>query len=576
MSVFTNIDGIYAKDVELRQGIEVVKEEIGYEVDNTMPNTQYFTGIDVVDGASADVADAEARADLEDIKDYIGYDDTIAGIEADFENKVFTRLAGAKGKSGGTDFNVFATYSGMRRCNLADDGTVNAYYGDAGYTEDGSNGQVMVEIPKCYYKMIPLKLQAQDWEDYEATTWVSGTKYTKDTSVVTYEGAYYICSTTNQDEEFTPANWHEITTLGLMGYHLLKARYYISATMREGFKVHPAFIIKGTSAPQVMTRDYVYIGAFDGIIYDVSASAYLLNDEQVADVTATTGDKLSSIGGVYEREYTYYTSSSETNTITVTAGPKPASGRTASNNLTRHKCTILGQNRGAGWCQMTIEIASLVQLLYAVEYASFNWQDRGAGVTYVLDLSVENCSSFIGSTSSLGNTSGNATTTIDYTGTAQTTSGYLATSYRGIENFFGNIWTFVDGVNIYGAYENGGGHPYICTDGVYTEDRHSDNYEGVGFTVANATSAYIRYFGYGNSKYDWLFMASQLGHTANSSLPVGDWHYITKNLNGHRVAYLGGYWHRSHSAYCGGCYWSLNGTSSTRSRYVGGRLAYGV
>ena len=533
--------------------------------------TQYFTNID-----GKYVKDAEARADLADLEDFIGYDDTIAGIEADFENKVFTRLAGAKGKSGGADFDIFSTYGGMRRCNVADDGTVNAYYGDAGYTEDGSNGQVMVEIPKCYYKMIPLKLQAQDWADYEATAWVSGTKYTKDTSVVVYENAYYICSTTNQDEEFTAAHWHEITTLGLMGYHLLKARYYISATMREGFKVHPAFVIKGTSVPQVMTRDYVYIGAFDGIIYDVSEGAYLLNDEQVADVTATTGDKLSSIGGTYEREYTYYTSSSQTTTITVNAGPKPASGRTASNNLTRHNCTVLGQNRGAGWGQMSIEVASLVQLLYAVEYASFNWQDRGAGVTYVADLSVENCSSFIGSTSSLGNASGNATTTIDYTGTARTTSGYLATSYRGIENFFGNIWAFVDGVNIYGAYDNGGGQPFICTDGVYTEDKHADNYEGVGFTVANATQTYIRYFGYGNSKYDWLFMASQLGHTANSALPVGDWHYITKNLNGHRIACLGGLWFRTLSAAYGGCCWVLNVASSYRSRSLGGRLAYGV
>ena len=197
-------------------------------------------------------------------------------------------------------------------------------------------------------------------------------------------------------------------------------------------------------------------------------------------------------------------------------------------------------------------------------------------MTGVTDLSVENCSSFIGSTSSLGNTSGNAEATIDYTGTTRTTSGYLATSYRGIENFFGNIWAFVDGVNIYGAYENGGGQPYICTDNVFTEDVHANNYEGVGFTVANASQAYIRYFGYGNSKYDWLFMASQLGHTANSSLPVGDWHYITKNLNGHHVADFGGSWGRSYSAYCGGFCWALNAVSSARGRTIGGRLAYGV
>lgn len=51
-----------------------------------------------------------------------------------------------------SDFDSVYPYSDMRLCNLADDGTVNAYYDDAGFEFDGSNGQVMVEIPKFYYK----------------------------------------------------------------------------------------------------------------------------------------------------------------------------------------------------------------------------------------------------------------------------------------------------------------------------------------------------------------------------------------------------------------------------------------
>ena len=517
--------------------------------------------------------DKDARGDIADIKSYIGYDDnTVAGLDADFENKVFSRLAGAVGRNGGEDFNVFPTYAGMRRCNLSDAGVVNAYYGDAGYAEDGSNGQCMVQIPKFYYKMVPLKLQAQDWADYEAVDWVSGTNYAAG-KVVIYDDAYYTCVTANSDEEFTPAKWHEIDEMGLMGYHLLHAKYYISSEMRDGFKVHPAFVIKGAVAPQVTTRDYVYIAAFDGILYDVSESAYLLNDEQVADVTATTGDKLSSIAGVYERSYTYYDKATDQNvTITVNAGPKPASGETVSNNLTRPKCTILAANRGAGWRQQTIEIVSAIQMLYAIEYASFNWQNNGAGVTNIADDGKTNCTSFIGSTSALGNTSGNATATIDHTGTSRTTAGTLATSYRGIENFFGNIWKWTEGINIYGAYNNGGGQPYICTDDVYTEDIHANNYEGVGFTIANV-AGYIRYFGYGDEKYDWLFLTSLTGHTANTVLPVGDYTYLSPSLNGHRVAALGGYWY--HTTTAGGCFWTLYISSGTRYRFYGGRLAYG-
>lgn len=538
-----------------------------------MPEKIYMDGFTGGDGVDRYCRDLDARTDIADIKSYIGYDDnTVAGLDADFENRVFSRLAGAVGKSGGTDFNVFLTYAGMRRCNLSDAGVVTAYYGDVGYAEDGSNGQVMVEVPKFYYKVVPIKLQAQSWDDYEASDWVSGTSYAVG-KVVIYDEAYYACITANSDEEFTPEKWHEIDTLGLIGYHNLHSKYYISSEMRDGFKVHPAFVIKGAVAPQATTRDYVYISAFEGILYDVSASAYLLNDDQVADVTATTGDKLSSIAGVYERSYTYNDKTTgEDVTITVNAGPKPASGKTAGNNLTRHNFTVVAQNRGSGWGQQTIEIASMLQLLYAIEYATFNWQNNGAGVTSIADNSVENCASFIGSTSSLGNTSGNVAATTDYTGTSRTTSGTLATSYRGIENFFGNIWKWVEGLNLYGAYNNGGGQLFICTDNNFADNKSTDNYESAGFTAANV-STYVRYFGYGSEKYDWLFVTSKTGHGANASLPVGDYTSVTASLNGYRAATLGGSWNSATGA--GGFCWYLY-TTGGRSRNCGGRLAYGI
>ena len=50
------------------------------------------------------------------------------------------------------DFDYVYPYSKMRKCTLADDGTVTAYKGDANYIEDGSIGQVMVEIPKFYIR----------------------------------------------------------------------------------------------------------------------------------------------------------------------------------------------------------------------------------------------------------------------------------------------------------------------------------------------------------------------------------------------------------------------------------------
>lgn len=100
------------------------------------------------------------KADVDDVKAFVGYtDDDIVGLCVDYENKTFKRLASAVNLSQGEDFDKFQMYGGRRRCNVSDDGTINAYYGDKGYTEDGSNGQVMVYQPAFYYRVVPLKLE---------------------------------------------------------------------------------------------------------------------------------------------------------------------------------------------------------------------------------------------------------------------------------------------------------------------------------------------------------------------------------------------------------------------------------
>lgn len=71
------------------------------------------------------------KSDVDDVKAYIGYTDSdILGLQVDFENKTFKRLAGAVGLSANSDFDKFTMYGGRRRCNVLDDGTITAYYGD--------------------------------------------------------------------------------------------------------------------------------------------------------------------------------------------------------------------------------------------------------------------------------------------------------------------------------------------------------------------------------------------------------------------------------------------------------------
>ena len=435
----------------------------------------------------------EILAGVADLRAYLGLsDDDILGLQVDYRNKTFKRLAGATNLTPGTDFDRFSMYGGRRRCNVADDGTINAWYGDESYTEDGSNGQVMIYQPKFYYLVCPVVYDPID----------TG-----------------------------------------IGYHLRKANYYVSEKPRPGFRLHPAFY--DANGNEI---DYFLTGADEGSVYDVSASAYLLQDEQILKATE---DKFCSISGA-----------------------RPASGYTQ--DLTRTSVEQMAQNRGANWHGDLIKQVSAEQLLMIIEIGMMNLQTAIAQGVISLPWTTgsDTTSSYAaatGSTASLGNGTGRAEKTTTYEGGVAkeyTVDGKTSVCWRGKENFWGNIWKFVYGINIWGNGKMGGGQPYICSDFSFAESKNSGNYEPAGFTVTN-TNGYISAMGY-STACDWLFIASEC--LGNSSLPVGDYTYITENLNGYRIAQLGGGWSGWDGA--GGFYWYLNGGVGSRSRNVGGRLVY--
>lgn len=328
-----------------------------------------------------------------------------------------------------------------------------------------------------------------------------------------------------------------------IGYHLRKANYYVSEKPRAGFRLHPAFY--DASGNEI---DYFLTSAYEGSIYDASASAYLLNDEQVMN---TGEDKFSSI-----------------------AGARPASG--SSQNLTRPNIEAMAQNRGTNWHGDLIKQVSAEQMLMIIEMGMMNLQTAIAQGVVSLPWTTgsDTTSSYAaatGSTASLGNGTGRAEKTTTYEGGVAkeyTVDGKTSVCWRGKENFWGNIWKFVYGINIWGNRKMGGGQPYICSDFSFAESKNSGNYEPAGFTVTNA-NGYISAMGY-STACDWLFIASEC--LGNSSLPVGDYTYITVNLNGYRISQLGGYWSNGGSA--GGFFWRLDSGVGYRGRYVGGRLVY--
>ena len=429
---------------------------------------------------------------IDDVRTFVGYEqDDVYGVEVDFVNKKFTRLAGAENMTAGADFSALNPWGGRKRCIVADDGTVLAYRGETGYTEagattqaitvgdteyaSGTKVQVMVEQPIFYTKVVPVK----------ATAATSG-----------------------------------------RGKQVTKARYYISPTPKTGFKANDAF--KDANG---ILQDHIYLAAYEGSIYDTSASAYLKSDEQAADFAA---DMLSSI-----------------------ANAKPASGLTQS--LTRANTRALCTNRGAGWQLHNIFALAVTQWLILIEYASFDCQSKiGKGVSNFTDDGSTNMALVTGATAGLGNGSGIPDGGED---------GKCSVSYRGEENLWGNIWTWLDGINHY-AKDADTDTVFVKGYGTMKDNTSSDGYSTLDAGVVRGYG-YLSAFGY-NEEFDYLFLPAE--HNGASNSPIGDYVWNNTTSLGFLIAILGGAW--SSGSSCGAWSLSLDNASSDRGRDVGGRLLY--
>lgn len=285
----------------------------------------------------------------------------------------------------------------------------------------------------------------------------------------------------------------------------------------------PAFIVNGQE------NDVAYLAAFEGSLWDASASAYILDDSQVADFAA---DMLCSI-----------------------ANAKPLSGLTQ--NATRANIRKLAEKRGTGWEQGVVQTASASQMLMLIEYATFNMQSViGNGAVSKTDDGKTSMTENTGATITLGNASGSVVNA----------NGIQIVSYRGEENFWGNIWWWIDGINHYANATTGECETYVADHG-FADDIKAAPYEDTGMT-AKYGNGYISAFCY-SEDFDWLFLPGEFN--GNTALPVGDYCW-NQNGTGWRVALLGAGWSSGLDA--GAFYWSLGNASSGRNRNIGGRLVY--
>lgn len=130
--------------------------------------------------------------------------------------------------------------------------------------------------------------------------------------------------------------------------------------------------------------------------------------------------------------------------------------------------------------------------------------------------------------------------------------------YRGIENIFGNVWHWVDGLNI---KDN---QAWVCYDPAnYVSDKFESPYEELGYINANAN---------GNAKtlgfdinHPFIRLTEEIG--GSSSTYMSDYYYQN---TGNRVAHVGGDMYYGASA--GLWYWYLGSASSNASWNIGARV----
>ena len=214
-------------------------------------------------------------------------------------------------------------------------------------------------------------------------------------------------------------------------------------------------------------------------------------------------------------------------------------------NMTRATARTNSKNKGSKWGQYDFASWCAVWLLYLVEFADWNSQATiGVGI----------CNG-----SSMSNTGG--TDGMSYhTGTAassRTANG--AVQYRNIENPYGNIWEWIDGVNF------SDGTVYVCTTPANYVDDTTAGYTNAGTKVQS--NGFIKAIGL-SSAAPWAFFPTEVGGSETIYIPD----YAIYG-SGWRVLMVGGDYGNS-AGNVGLFYFLASHASSVSSSSVGARLLF--
>jgi len=329
-------------------------------------------------------------------------------------------------------------------------------------------------------------------------------------------------------------------------------RWWISPTPATGFSLHPAFYQRGHSASPV---DQVYVGA-----YTAGANG---------GTTTTNG-----------ASNTLYATSWSGLKLTSKSGVKNLTGSGSSGTMAQFEAA--GATIGTGWGLTNFHTLNLLQMLFYIEYASFDSQSKvGLGRTNASNSAAALTGTYLNQVGEGAGT--DIQSLLASNGTyGSTTNDYHSVVWRGIENPWGNIWQFVPGYNTTDT-----SHRILNRDGTGTIANvlTAGNYEEItdpipinGTTNISGTDAGAYCHGYvsalardSGNILGPMFVPGALSGASDT--------YLTDYLYSHQsgisqtgVLLAGGGWYYGAKAGIG-CRNSNNGPANVHA-FVGGRVEF--
>lgn len=374
---------------------------------------------------------------------------------------------------------------------------INAYYGDPTFKFDGSNGEVLTRIPEFYWKREII-------DGYEYI-------YISDYAIAGF----------NKSEEFSVGRY--------------------DACIDEDGKLHSySGYSPSTNKNITQHRD----------------AAKLLSDE-----FCMIDYRYFMLQLLYLVEYANYNSQSQLGngivSMRYTASDKAIIAGETTNTIViaTNDYFKVGQQIAIG---TTVDGVSICKDRTITEIAEYSKDTtEGTAITFdgePVNIAIGNiihaCAQKEGGCDSLGMKSG-----------CLANDSQHAVIYRGIENIFGNVFNWIDGLNIQ-EYQ-----AYICRNPEeYTSDKFDGSYIKLGYMNCQERDMYIKKLGFDEKNPD-IALPIEIGGGAGSSSGMCDFYYSSE---GNRVALVGGYFFGG--AFAGLWCWGCSGSSAYSSLVCGARL----